>query len=264
MPPGPESTHIHAGRAIFSLTFIAIVVMYASLAIILAIPDMSAVTSGADADPVSSTLRSQLGAGIAKPVEVLFVIGFLASFLALQTSASRVIWSYARDGALPAARALSRLSPHQRIPVLPLLVTTVVGSALFLLSNLASNLYTLMVNFSAGGFFFAFLFPLIGSLVVQLRGAWRAGPFTLGGATVPVTGIATVWAVFQFFNIAWPRKVYDQRYLDWSVFIIIAVLAVIGGAIYASVRRNVSAASVLEDEEAMDEARDAGTLRAGA
>ena len=32
-----------------------------------------------------------LGAGIAKPVEVLFVIGFLASFLALQTAGSRVI-----------------------------------------------------------------------------------------------------------------------------------------------------------------------------
>lgn len=242
---------------IFSLTFIAIVVMYASLAIILAIPDMAAVTSGTDADPVTSTLRSQLGSGIAKPVELLFVVGFLASFLALQTSASRVVWSYARDGALPAARQLARLSKGQRIPTVALLVITVVGSAVFLLSYLASNVYTLMVNFSAGGFFFAFLFPLIGALVVQLRGGWRAGPFSLGGATVPVTAVATVWVVFQFFNIAWPRHVYDQGYLNWSVFITIAVLAVVGGVIYASLRHGVSAPSVLEDEEARDETRDA-------
>ena len=87
---------------IFSLTFIAIVVMYSSLAIILAIPDLDAVAAGDVADPVYETLTSALGAGIAKPVELLFVIGFLASFLALQTSASRVIWSYARDGGLPA------------------------------------------------------------------------------------------------------------------------------------------------------------------
>ena len=59
---------------------------------------------------MTSTLTSQLGSGIAKPVEVLFVIGFLASFLALQTSASRIIWSYARDRALPAAHLLTRLS----------------------------------------------------------------------------------------------------------------------------------------------------------
>ena len=223
-----------------SLTIIAVVVMYASLAIILAIPDMGAVTSGTDADPVTSTLTSQLGAGIAKPVEILFVIGFLASFLALQTSASRIIWSYARDGALPASHLLGRLSSRQRIPVFALLVTTVVGAALFLLSNLASDVYTLMVNFSAGGFFLAFLFPLVGALVVQLRGRWRPGTFGLGRATVAVTLVATVWAALQFLNIAWPRPVYPQRYLDWSVFIVVGVLAVLGGATYAAVRARVS------------------------
>ena len=242
---------------IFSLTFIAIVVMYASLSIILAIPNMAAVTSGQDADPVTSTLRSQLGAGIAKPVELLFVIGFLASFLALQTSASRVIWSYARDGAFPGSRGLSRLSSRQRIPVAALLVTTLIGSALFLLSNLASNVYTLMVNFSAGGFFFAFLFPLIGSVVVQARGAWRTTPFSLGAATVPVTAVATVWVALEFLNIAWPREVYPQAYLNWSVWITIGVLAVVGGAVYASVRDQITPASIIEDEEIADEALDA-------
>ncbi len=249
---------------VFSLTFIALVVMYASLSIILAIPDLPAVASGKETDPVTSTLRSQLGSGIAKPVELLFVVGFTASFLALQTSASRVIWSYARDRAFPASRALARLSRGQRVPVVALAVTTVIGAALFLLSNLASDVYTLMVNFSAGGFFFGFLFPLIGALVVQLRGSWRAGVFSLGGATVPVTGVATVWVVFQFLNIAWPRQVYPQGYLNWSVFITIAVLAVVGGAIYASVRQGIVPASVVEEEEAADEAGDAAGAGGGA
>lgn len=245
---------------IFSLTFIALVVMFASLAIILAIPDMAAVTSGEEADPVTATLSSQLGSGIAKPVELLFVIGFLASFLALQTSASRMIWSYARDGAFPASHVLSRLSAGQRLPVPALLVTTVIGAVLFLLSNLASDVYTLMVNFSAGGFFLAFLFPLVGAMVALLRGSWRAGQFSLGGATLPVTAVATVWVVLQFFNIAWPRKVFEERYLDWSVFIIIGVLAVVGTAIYASVRSRIDAPSVVEDEARSDEADDAGSM----
>lgn len=241
---------------IFSLTFIAIVVMYSSLAIILAIPDLGAVSRGEVADPVYSTLTTALGAGIAKPVEVLFVIGFLASFLALQTSASRVIWSYARDGALPGSQGLSRLTTGSRLPVPAILVTTVVGSALFLLSNVAADAYTLMVNFTTGGFYLAFLFPLVGMLVVLLRGQWRPGPYTLGRLALPLAAAATGWAVFEFLNISWPRPVYPQRYLDWSVWIVIGVLAAVGAAIFLSVRSRILDARIVDDESGRDEAAD--------
>jgi amino acid transporter len=190
---------------IFSLIFIAIVVMFTSLSLILAVPDLGAVTSGKVPDPVSFTLTSQLGSAIAKPVEILFVIGFLASFLALQTSASRMIWSFARDRALPGATLLSKLSRKQRQPVGALLITVVVGSALFLLSNIAANIYTLMLNFTSGGFFLSFLFPISGFVVVLLRGRWKAGPFSLGKATKLVAIVALVWVIFEFLNIAWPR-----------------------------------------------------------
>ncbi|MCV7061869.1 hypothetical protein H7I76_18405, partial [Mycolicibacterium vaccae] len=44
----------------------------------------------------------------------------------------------------------------------------------------------LMVNFTAGGFYLAFLFPLIGFLVVLLRKAWKPGAFSLRGWTLRV------------------------------------------------------------------------------
>lgn len=242
---------------ISSIVLIAIVVMYSSLAIILAIPDLDAVASGEVADPVYETLTSSLGPSIAKPVEILFLIGFVASFLALQTSASRVIWSYARDGALPGSGALGRLSAAQRIPVNAIFVTTVIGMALLLLSRVAENVYTIMVNFTSGGFYLAFLFPLVGFLFALGRGAWRDGPFTLGRLTPVIAVIATVWAVFQFLNIAWPRPVYvDQRYLDWSVWLAVVVLGALGAGIYLSVRGRLVATSVIDAEEAADEAAD--------
>lgn len=226
---------------LLSLTLIAAVVMYSSLAIILAIPNLKAVAAGKVADPVSDTLTSQLGSGVAKPVEVLFVIGFLASFLALQTSASRIIWSSSRDGALPGARVLARLSSGQRQPVPALLVTTVVGAALFLLSNVATDIYTLMVNFTSGSFFLAFLFPLFGALVMQLRRRWTPGAFSLGAASLPLTVVAVAWATFEFLNISWPRDVYTHAYLNWSVWVGTGILAVFGLAVYLSVRRRISA-----------------------
>ena len=246
---------------IFSLTFIAIVVIYSSLAIILAIPDMSAVTAAPDdpkfiADPVSWTLTTALGESIAKPVEILFVIGFLASFLALQTSASRVIWAYARDGALPGSGFLVRLSAGQKQPVNAIMVTTVIGAVLFLLSNLSPNIYLLMVNFTTGGFFIAFLFPLVGFLILQLRGRWTPGPWTLGKGSLLVSVLAVVWASFEFLNISWPRPVNADRYLDWSVWIAVVVLGIIGALIYASIRSRVVDASVIDDEELADELRD--------
>lgn len=231
---------------LFALIFIAIVVMFTSLALILAVPDLNAVRNGTVADPVNFTLTSQLGAAIARPVEVLFVIGFLASFLALQTSASRLIWSFARDRALPASRYLSRLSSKQRQPVGPLLVTMIVGAGLFLLSNVAENVYTLMLNFTSGGFFLSFLFPLVGFLVVNLRGHWRAGPFSLGKATILVAVIALAWVAFEFLNIAWPRPAYPEAYLNWSIWIAMVVLGVVGALIYFSVHKAVPVVTGLE------------------
>ncbi|MDF2823805.1 MAG: amino acid/polyamine/organocation transporter, superfamily [Mycobacterium sp.] len=226
---------------LFSLTFIFLVVAYSSLAIILAIPDLDAVAEGAVSDPVYDTLTTALGHGIAKPVEVLFVIGFLASFLALQTSASRVIWAYARDGALPGAATLVQLRGQARIPVVAIGVTTVIGAALFLLSIVAGDVYSLMVNFTAGGFYLAFLFPLIGFLVVLLRRAWTPGAFSIGALALPVALVAVVWAVLQFLNIAWPRVAFEQRYLDWSVWIGVGVLGVLGAVLLAGVRSRIKA-----------------------
>jgi amino acid transporter len=218
---------------IFSLVFIAIVVMYSALAIILAIPDISAVLKPGAGDPVLNTLTSQLGPQIGKPVSILFVVGFVASFLALQTSASRVIWAYARDEALPFSKQLVRLSSVQRLPITALIVTLVIGSAIFLISNYAANAYMMLVNFTTGGFYVAFLFPLIGALIAQLRGRMPRGGFSLGVLTTPVMFIATVWASFQFINIAWPRAVNPEPYLDWSVWIGIGVLTVVGAVFLA-------------------------------
>ena len=87
---------------ILSLVTVAAVVSYASLALILAIPDYGAVISGEVVDPVADTISFQLGDDITRPLFVLFIIGFTASLLAIQTNCSRVMWAFARADVLPA------------------------------------------------------------------------------------------------------------------------------------------------------------------
>jgi amino acid transporter len=234
---------------IFSISFIAIVVMFSSLSIILAIPPDIAANSS---DPVFDTLVFQLGDTVAKFAEVLFTIGFLASFLALQTSASRLIWSYARDNALPAPKLLSRLTKGQQQPAVALVVATVIGSIIIYLSQAAPDFYTLMLNFTSGGFYLAFLFPLIGALYVKLTKKWIPGPFSLGPWSMFVSVIAVIWAVFQFLNIAWPRDFYGN-WLNWSIYIAVIGLAIVGGIIYLMVRKRITTVDVIEIDDPDDD-----------
>jgi amino acid transporter len=237
---------------IFSITFIALIVTFSALAIILAIPPDIAKNS---TDPVFDTLVFHLGHTAAKGAEVLFTVGFLASFLALQTSASRLIWSYARDHALPAPRLLAKLTKGQKQPVFALAVATTIGSVIILLSRLAPNFYTLMLNFTSGGFYLAFLFPLLGNLVVRLRGRWQPGPFSLGRWGTAVSVVAVVWATFQFINIAWPRNFYPATpFLNWSVALAALGLAVIGAAVYLSVRSRITIFPTFEVDDPEDDA----------
>jgi len=237
---------------IFSISFIALIVMFSALAIILAIPKDIAANS---ADPVYDTLAFQLGSGPAKLAEVLFTIGFLASFLALQTSASRLIWSYARDRALPAPHLMAKLTKGQKQPVSALLVATTIGTAIIVLSQLAPDFYTLMLNFTSGGFYLAFLFPLAANLVVRSRGGWQPGPFTLGRWSMAVSVVALLWATFQFLNIAWPRNFYpDTPFLNWSVALAVLGLGLVGAAIYAARRKHITIFPTFEVDDPEDDA----------
>lgn len=237
---------------VFSIAFIALIVMFSALAIILSIPADIAKNS---TDPVFDTLAFHLGHTAAKGAEVLFTIGFLASFLALQTSASRMIWSYARDHALPAPRLLARLTKGQKQPVFALLVATAIGSLMILFSQLAPNFYTLMLNFTSGGFYLAFLFPLVGNLVVRMRRTWQPGPFSLGRRGTVLSVVAVLWAAFEFVNIAWPRDFYPETpFLNWSIVLAVLGLAVIGAAVYLSVRRRITTFPSFEVDDPEDDA----------
>jgi amino acid transporter len=125
---------------ILSLLCVALVVMYSSLALILAIPNLSKVMSEQSADPVALTLTAHFGAGIGRPLLVLFVIGFLSSFLAVQAAVSRCVWGSARDRSLPGSGLLDQLRGPERLPVYSILLTGVVAGLLVLLAG--SDLYS--------------------------------------------------------------------------------------------------------------------------
>lgn len=223
---------------LLSLVIVAAVVMYAALGIILAIPNLEAVVAGGIEDPIRDTLAAKLGAGITTPLFAMIVVGFTASLLAIQTSVSRIIWSFARDRAVPAARFFERLSEHDKLPINAILATAVIAGSIFLLTF--SDLYATLVSFTTVGFYIAFAFPVTAALITRLRGRWEEGRFSLGRMGLVVNVLAALWLLFEIVNIAWPRATELPWYENWGVVIMVAILGFLGTISYLSLRSRIA------------------------
>lgn len=234
---------------IASVLLVAAVVSFSALSVILAIPDLDAALSGEGGDPVVDTLLVQHGPGLAQPIFILFLVAFLATLIAVQTSASRMVFALARDKALPGAAALRKLRERDRMPVNAVVVVAV-AAALVMLTTLLGEVYGMLIGFTVGGFFFTFTLVLWTVLVARVRRGWTPGSFSLGRLGMVITVIAALWALFQFVNIAWPRTPSAPWYVNYAVPLMIGILLLIGLFVYRAVgARMLPPMPVPEDDE---------------
>lgn len=225
---------------ILALLLVGLVVMFSSAALILSIPNLSAVVAAQSGDVVADTLTAHLGAGVTKPLLAMFVIGFVSSFLAVQAAVSRCIWGAARDQSLPGSKVLGRLAGPERLPVNAIGLTAGVAIVFVLLAG--TQFYNILVNFNIIGFYIAFGVPVIGAALARLTGKWKPGPFSLGKWGAPVTYLASLWIIFETVNVAWPRIQPGQPwYINWASVLTTLVLGSAGVVIYLSVRRGIQA-----------------------
>ncbi|WP_309226889.1 MULTISPECIES: amino acid permease [unclassified Mycolicibacterium] len=224
---------------VFALLLVGVIVMYSAAAVILAIPDLSAVLSTQSGDPVSATLTAQLGSSIAKPLLLMFVIGFMSACLAVQSAVSRAVYGMARDRALPGSEFLSKLGGPERMPIRAIGLTAVV--AVFFLLFAGSDLYNVLVNFSVMGPYIAFAIPVFAAAATRLAGRWVPGVFTLGRSGAPVTYAAAAWLGFEVINVLWPRTQPGQPwFVNWSMVISLVSLGTVGVFVYARCRNRIT------------------------
>lgn len=233
----------------YSLMAIAAIGLFGSLALLLAVPDIGAVLTGRDVDPITTTLSTHLGETGMRVFNGMFAIGFTACALGLQTGISRVIWAFARDRALPGSNWLARLSRREAIPLNALAVTAVLPLPIFFLTG--SNVYSVLVGFVIGGWYLTFAMVLIAAVIVRRRGVWKPGPWSLGRASLPILVLALLWAVFETINISWPREILSgpDWWLQWSVVIVTVVLGALGALVYATVRGSMRFGRSLPEEQ---------------
>ncbi|WP_200329373.1 MULTISPECIES: APC family permease [unclassified Leucobacter] len=248
---------------------IMIIVLLSTLAFTLAVPSDAFLQDPENAaDPAVAIIAASFPAPIFRGILALFVIAFAASLMTIQITVSRIVWATARNGELPFARTLTRLSGETGLPRTAVLITAVIAALLFLPFQ-SEGIQMALISFSSVGFFISFLFPILGWAIARARGTWRDEPgLFLGRAGRVVGWLALVWLLFQIVNVAWPRESGAGWATDWSTVIGVAVVGVLGVAIEAWVhRKRLHAAStgstivVFERDESEDDREDFAPAR---
>jgi amino acid transporter len=182
-------------------------------------------------------------------------IAFFSCGTAVQGAGSRLTYSYARDGAVPASGWVRRVSPRFHTPVNALLIAGIVPVLFTLLVNInpskdvhilwfvfpaGINALTALVSFGVSGIYLSFLLTVIGSMIARSRGWQPAGSFTLGRFGWPVSIVAAVYLVLMLINIVLPSGLTSPRgalfNFDWITLAVVVFLLIIGALYFFSAR----------------------------
>jgi amino acid transporter len=199
------------------------------LAFILSIPDMGAVMSGSDKDPIVTLLRAAMGEAGFRAVIVVVLVSFISCLLSLQAAASRLIFAYARDQMIFASSFLSRMSPGRHVPANALIMMGAIPALIALSALWLQDAIATIISFAAIGIYISFQMIVLGALIARAKG-WRpAGPFTLGTRGWLVNGLALAYGVSAIVNILWPRSPNDPWYVNYAMLVTTIGVLVLGG-----------------------------------
>ncbi len=201
---------------------------FVALALLLSVPDIGAVVSGEDADPVTTVLSAAFGSVGYKVVLGIVLISFLSCAMSLQAAASRLTYSYARDDMLAGSAHLRRFSTARHVPPYALAVAAVVPAVIVVGSIFSEDALTKIVSFAALGIYIGFQMVVLAALRARLRGWVPAGSFTLGRWGTAVNVAALLYGVAAIVNMSWPRTPDLPWYDDWIVALSGALVIAIG------------------------------------
>jgi amino acid transporter len=187
-----------------------------------------------------------------------------------------MMYSMARQQALPFHRALSRVDRRTGTPVLTSIVVGVLAALVLVVNLKQSAAFTALSSLCIAMLYLAYLGvtgPLLwhrirassggssgstGTSAALADGVDEHGKplFSLGRWGIPVNVIAVVYQVLAIVNLAWPRKsVYDLTghtwWLQWSAPLFIGIVVVVGVAVHRVLRAGSLTITVGAQEPAM-------------
>jgi amino acid transporter len=207
------------------------------LAFLFAVQDVDAVTAGGGG--VAVIFGQALSTNMAGTVLLISALGQLFCTVACMTSATRMLYAFSRDGAVPGASLWAKLSPS-KVPVNGVILTVVVALAITWPALIEVDIngapvpiaFYAVVTIGVIGLYLAFAIP------IYLR--WRAGDsFVPGGWTlgnkykwmapialieIAVTSVAALMPGSPF-AVPWNPE-FEWKYLNYTPIVVgVALIA---------------------------------------
>jgi amino acid transporter len=225
-------------------------------------------------NPIAATVKGggvpfilgQLSEGMQDFLLCLIIFAFFSCGTSIQGAGSRLAFSFARDGALPASGWVSKVSARYRTPVNALVAGAFITVLFVLLVFLSpghnvkilfitypanTNVLVSLVSFGVSGIYLSFLLAVIASIVAHSRGWVAEGAFRLGRWTWPVLIIAVAYLGLMLVNIVAPTGLTSPRAyfnIDWITATVMFIVAVVGLILFLIARPDRALREHLHDE----------------
>ncbi len=201
---------------------------FVCLSLVLSVVDFGAVIRGEDTDPISTSLASAFGDVGSKIVLGVVLISFVSCALSLQAAASRLIYSYGRDGMIFGSKLWARFDKKRHVPPYALLAAVVIPAVLIVGSIYSTDALTKLISFGAVGIYIAFQMVVLAALRARIKGWVPTGKYQLGRWAMPVNVGALVYGVAAIINICWPRTPDVPWYDNYIVLLMSAIVIGLG------------------------------------
>jgi hypothetical protein len=223
-------------------------------------------------DPAGYKQATSLSGGVpfilehnihSKPLRDLLLLvvcfAFFSCGSSIQGASARLLFSYARDGAMPGGRFVARVSRRFHTPINAVLLGAIVPVLFTLMVNInpSHDLHfgfitypanvsalTSLVSFGVSGIYLAFLLTVIGAFIGRMRGWKPSGSYTLGKRGMLITVVAMIYLLAMFVNLVIPTGLSSPRgalfNLDWITLLVMAGITAVGLVFFLMARTSMA------------------------
>ncbi|TJZ44217.1 amino acid permease [Streptomyces piniterrae] len=169
-----------------------------------------------------------LGVGGAKALLLIVIVAQLFCGNAEVAAASRMVFAFSRDGALPGSRLWRRVSGRTGTPTRAVLLSVAVAALLAVPALYSSTAYAAVTSINVIGITPAYAIPIY--LRLRRGRGFKPGPWNLGRWGVPVGWIAVVWVTFVTLLFCLPQtypiSLKTFNYAPVALLVVLALAAI--------------------------------------
>jgi amino acid transporter len=168
--------------------------------IYLSIPNLADVMGSST--PVNVVLESTIGHFLTELFQSIAIVALLANLVVIQLTGARVLWSQARDGEMPAADFLRKVSAL-KVPINATLVIFAGTVLVLIVGSQSATALAVLVGMAALAWTLCYGVVVAVGLWALVTDRLPKRPFHCGRFSVLVFGLAVPWALLSCAILVW-------------------------------------------------------------